>query len=114
MSIDTAYVAIVSMDVEPDKEDLFNEVYDEHAAFLLEVPGVRAVTRLKGEPFKISIGGETKDMPAPSPIYTAVYEIDDPSVMQTAAWTDAVEKGRWASEIRPFTRNRAHAMYKKL
>ena len=114
MSIDTHYVAIASIDVAPEKEDLFNEIYDEHAAFLLDVPGVRSVTRMKGQPFKISIGGETKTMPAPDPVYTAIYELDDPAVMETEAWTEAVEKGRWAQEIRPFTRGRTHAMYKKL
>ena len=40
MPIGTRYVFIASMDVDPDKEDLFNEVYDtEHVPYLLEVPG---------------------------------------------------------------------------
>ena len=35
------YVFVVAMDVDPEKEDLFNEVYDnEHIPFLLEIPGV--------------------------------------------------------------------------
>ncbi len=113
MPISTAYALFASMDVDADKEDLFNEVYEEHAAFLLEVPGVRSVTRIKGEPFKIAIAGETKTVPAPDPVYTAIYELDDPGVTETAAWAEAVEKGRWASEVRPFTRNRKHAMYRK-
>ncbi len=46
------YLFIVSMDVAPEHEALFNEVYDtEHIPSLLEVPGVRHVYRLKGEPF---------------------------------------------------------------
>ncbi len=114
MPIATPYVLIASMDVAADKEDLFNEVYDEHAAFLLEVPGVRSITRMKGQPFDIAIAGEIKSMPAPNPVYTAIYELDNPSVMQTAEWAAAVEKGRWPEEIRPFTRGRAHSMFKKL
>ena len=50
---------VASMDVDPDKEALFNEVYDtEHVPNLLKVPGVHAVARMEGEPFAISIGGE--------------------------------------------------------
>ena len=82
------------MDVPAEKEDLFNEIYDEHVRFLLEVPGVRSGTRMKGEPFEISIAGEIKSMPAPDPVYTAIYELDTPEVMQTAEWAEAVEKGR--------------------
>jgi len=114
MPIETTYAAIASMDVPVEKEDLFNEIYDEHVTFLLEVPGVRSVTRMKGEPFEISIAGEIKSMPAPDPVYTAIYELDTPEVMQTAEWAEAVEKGRWAAEIRPFTRGRTHSMYRKL
>jgi MFS family permease len=40
------------MDVDADKEALFNEVYDtEHIPNLLKVPGVHGVTRMAGEPF---------------------------------------------------------------
>ena len=48
MPIETTYAAIASMDVPVENEDLFNEIYDEHVTFLLEVPGVRAATRMKG------------------------------------------------------------------
>jgi hypothetical protein len=49
------------MDVDPDKEALFNEVYDtEHVPFLSKVPGVHGVSRVQGEPFTIALGGEMK------------------------------------------------------
>lgn len=115
MPIGTRYVFMASMDVAPEKEALFNEVYDaEHIPNLLAVPGVRAVTRVKGEPFALSIGGERKEMPATSPRYTAIYEIDGPEVLASEAWTQAVEAGRWPSEVRPFTTNRRHALAKVL
>src|SRR5215218_7532981 len=48
MPIESKYVFIASMDVDADKEEIFNEVYDnEHVPNLLQVPGVHAVTRLK-------------------------------------------------------------------
>jgi hypothetical protein len=99
------------MDVAPEKEDLFNEVYDrEHIPNLLEVPGVLAVTRAKSEAFALSIGGERKEMPAAIPRYTAIYEVESPAVLASAAWAQAVEAGRWAGEVRPFTSNRRHAL----
>jgi hypothetical protein len=113
MTIATKYLFVAAMDVDAAKEDLFNEVYDqEHVPELLKVPGVRGVTRLKGEPFAFTLGGATKDMPAPSPVYSAIYEIDSPAVLTSAAWAAASEKGRWAAEVRPYTRNRSHAVYK--
>ncbi len=115
MPFSTSYVFMVSMDVDADKEDLFNEVYDtEHIPYLLGVPGVRSVSRLKGQPFSVSIAGDIKNMPAPSPVYTAVYELDSPDVLTSTAWAEAVEKGRWSGEVRPYTHNRSHAIYEKM
>src|ERR1700726_5328118 len=75
VSISTRYVFLASMDVTPEAEHLFNEVYDtEHVPNLLQVPGVRSVTRMKGEPARFAIAGGVRELPAPSPIYTAIYE----------------------------------------
>ena len=47
MTVQTKYLFLASMDVAPEKEALFNEVYDEeHVPNLLKVPGVISVTRL--------------------------------------------------------------------
>jgi hypothetical protein len=113
MPIASKYLFVVSMDVDPDKEALFNEVYDnEHVPTLLKVPGVRAVARLAGEPFAVSIGGEERRVAHEGPRYTALYEIDGPQVLTSREWAKAVELGRWPGEVRPFTRNRRHALYK--
>jgi hypothetical protein len=113
MPISAKYLFVVSMDVDPNKEALFNEVYDtEHIPNLLKVPGVRAVTRMAGEPFAVSIGGAEKKVAHNGPRYSAVYEIDGPQVLTSPAWAKAVEDGRWPGEVRPFTHNRRHALYK--
>lgn len=105
------YVFQVRMDVEPDKEDLFNEVYDtEHVPYLLEVPGVVSVTRTRSVPFKLAIAGEVKDIPAASPRYTALYFLESPDVLSSSAWGEAVERGRWAPEVRQHTSNRSHSL----
>ena len=113
MPTKTRYVFIASMDVDAGKEDIFNEVYDaEHIPNLLQVPGVHAVTRLKGEPFVLSIGGAEKEIAHDGPTYSAIYDIDGPHVLVSPEWAKAVEAGRWPSHVRPYTRNRRHALYK--
>ena len=113
MPIKAKYLFVASMDVDPDKEALFHEVYDtEHVPLLLKVPGVHAVSRVEGEPFVIAIGGEEKHVPPPVPRHSAIYEIDGPHVLKSAEWIKAAEAGRWPAEVRPFTRNRKHALYK--
>lgn len=113
MPFKTAYVFVVSMDVEPGKESLFNEIYDtEHIPLLLKVPGVRAASRMRGEDFAIMLGGERVEKKHEAALYTAIYEIDDPSVLLSREWAEAVEQGRWPGEVRPYTKNRSHAIYK--
>ncbi len=106
------YVLTVSMDVEPDKEALFNEVYDtEHVPELMKVPGLLAVTRTTLVPLKMSIGGELKTIVAEGePKYSALYELESAEVLTSPAWAAAVEKGRWPAQVRPYTRNRRHTL----
>src|SRR5205823_12180672 len=73
--------------------------------------GVYAVTRIKGEPFAVSIGGVEQQVTHTGPRYSALYEIEGPHVLVSAAWAQAVEMGRWPSQVRPYTRNRQHALY---
>lgn len=115
MTINSKYIFVASMDVDPDKEALFNEVYDtEHIPNLLKVPGVHAATRIKGEAFELSIGGGTRTIIHEGARYSAVYEIDGPHVLVSTDWAKAGEAGRWPSQVRPYTRNRRHALYKVL
>jgi hypothetical protein len=112
MPFATKYLFIVSMDVAPEKEALFNEVYDqEHVPNLLAVPGVRAVSRLRTEPASFVIAGQTRHLTGEGlPRYVAIYEIDSPDVISSEAWAKAGEVGRWPTEVRPFTSNRSHVV----
>ena len=114
MPIATKYLFMVSMDVTKEKEALFNEVYDtEHVPLLMKVPGVRAVTRMKTEPAAFVLAGERKVLDGGSePNYVAIYELDSPDVLLSKEWAAAAEKGRWPSEVRPFTSNRRHIVRK--
>ena len=108
------YLLIASMDVEPEKEDLFNEVYDtEHIPCILKVPGVISVERYKSQSMKMHFGGKLQAMDVSAePMYTAIYEIDGPEVLTTEEWGAAVEAGRWPDEVRPYTSNRQFALRK--
>ena len=114
MPIGTKYLFIVSMDVTKEKEALFNEVYDtEHVPLLLKVPGVKSVTRMKTESAAFVLAGERKLLDGGSePTYVAIYEIDSPDVLLSKEWAEAAEKGRWPSEVRPYTSNRRHIVRK--
>lgn len=113
MPIKSKYLFVVSMDVDPEKEALFNEVYDtEHVPILVKVPGVHAVSRMQGEPFTLSLGGQERQIAHEGPRYSALYEIDGPHVLVSPEWATAVELGRWPTHVRPFTHNRRHALYR--
>jgi hypothetical protein len=108
------YIFIASMDVDADKEALFNEVYDtEHVPNLLKVPGVFSVKRYIKAPFEVVIGGERKMIAAEDePRHSAIYEIESPAVLVSDAWAKAVDAGRWPTQVRPYTHNRRHVLRK--
>jgi hypothetical protein len=109
------YLLIASMDVDPEHEGVFNEVYDrEHIPHLLQVPGVNAVVRYERQQLEMSLGGVARRMPSADPRYHAVYEIEGPEVLVSRPWADAVDRGRWPTEVRPFTTNRKHLLMKWL
>lgn len=112
MSNQTSYLMIASMDVEPEYEELFNEVYDtEHVPFLSQVPGVISVRRYQREELTMNIGGKRQTIHLENePKHMAIYEIESPEVLTSAAWNEAVEKGRWPTEVRPHTKNRRHVL----
>ncbi|MQF68804.1 hypothetical protein FIM12_00500 [SAR202 cluster bacterium AD-804-J14_MRT_500m] len=95
-------VYVVRMDVEPEHEDVFNDLYNnEHIPALLKVPGVRAATR-----YKTDETGEPK--------YLALYEVDDPEVPSSPAFRDAANSGEWPTKVRPYCKNRSRVVYKQI
>ncbi|HTT38584.1 MAG TPA: hypothetical protein VMH32_13050 [Burkholderiales bacterium] len=110
------YIFTASMDVDPDKEDVFNEVYDaEHVPLLLKVPGVLSAVRTKTEPLTLRISGEKRALEAEGePRYSAIYELESAEVLVSDAWAKAVDQGRWPTEVRPYIRNRRLVLRKIL
>ena len=114
MPITGKWIFTAAMDVDPDKEALFNEVYDrEHIPLISKVPGVISVRRLKLDTLRITMGGETRTIePHGAPRYSAIYELESPDVLLSPAFARAVDEGRWPTHVRPFTRNRQHTLYR--
>jgi hypothetical protein len=116
MAFETRYLFTASMDVTPDKEALFHEVYDqEHVPMLKEVPGVISVARFKVEELTMIIGGEKKTIVVENqPRFSAMYEIESPEVLVSDAWAKSVDRGRWPGQVRPYTSNRKHVLYRRI
>ena len=112
MAQTSKYLFIASMDVDPDKEDLFNEVYDaEHCPAVAKVAGVGPIARFEKQSFTVVIGGESRTVVVESePKYHAMYELESPEVLTSPGWMEAVELGRWPGQVRPHTRNRRHTL----
>ena len=116
MAKESNYLFFASMDVNPDKDDLFHEVYNtEHVPLLQTVPGVLSVARFQKEEFTLIIGGESRTVNVESePRYTAMYKIESPEVLKSIAWGEAVDSGRWPDQVRPYTSNRRHVLMKRI
>lgn len=108
---------VVQMDIAPEQAGLFNKVYDEeHIPLLMKVPGVVSVERLRREDTAtMALGGGLRDFSFPDePVFTAVYELKNAEVVQSAAWAQAVDAGSWATTVRPYTSNRRHTLHRVL
>jgi hypothetical protein len=112
MPIRSRYLFTAAMDVDPAREALFHEVYDqEHIPLLRKVPGVISVARFRLEPLTMVIGGERKTIVVDGePRYSALYELESPEVLVSDAWARAVDQGRWPGQVRPHTKNRRHTL----
>lgn len=106
------YLFIASMDVEPQRESLFHEVYNtEHCPLLSKVPGVVSVSRFEVQPLKMIIGGETRTIVFENePKHHALYELESPEVLTSQPWAESVDSGRWPDQVRPYTNNRRHVL----
>ena len=116
MPIQTRYLFTAAMDVEPAKDALFNEVYDgEHVPLILKVPGVIAAARFKKQELTMILGGERKTIVVEhEPAYNALYELESPEVLTSEGWAKAVDQGRWPGQVRPYTTNRRHILYRRI
>jgi hypothetical protein len=106
------YLFVASMDVEPEREARFNEVYNtEHCPLLSQVPGVISVSRFETQELTMIIGGETRTIVIENePKHHALYELESPDVLTSSEWGKAVDQGRWPEQVRPYTFHRRHTL----
>ena len=96
---DARGVILVSMDIDPEREDEFNDWYNtEHMPHFRRVPGVIAARRFR------ALRG--------SPTYVALYHVADTHVYATPAWMAANETP-WILRMRRYQRNRTYLMFRK-
>jgi hypothetical protein len=102
LTYQTPYVFWVFMDVEPHRENLFNELYDtEHVPLLLKLPGCVNVAR-----YRTDAAGE--------PRYLAAYEVDRTDLPMSKLWNDTSDVGRWKPEVRPYTYNKHYIVGERI
>ena len=93
------YIFTVSMDVDADKEAIFNEVYDtEHIPHFNRLAGVIAARR-----FRATSG---------DPRYVALYHVENTDIYATPGWIAANETP-WILRMRRFQRDRTYFMFRE-
>jgi hypothetical protein len=79
---------LVMMDIDPAHEDDFNRWYDEeHVPERTSCPGFRTGRRF------VSVEG--------GPKYLAIYELDDPDVLDSEAYKAMVPPTEWQARLQP-------------
>lgn len=76
---------------------------------ILGFPGPLAPTHVRDQHRR----GRTGGVPHDGPRHSALHEIDSSHVLVSREWAKAVEAGRWSREVRPFTCNRRHTLYRQ-
>ncbi len=90
----TPYVFWVMMDVEPHREALFNDLYDnEHLPLLLKLDGCVNAVR-----YRTATQGE--------PRYLCAYEVTRADLPMSKLWNETSDIGRWKPDVRPYTYNK--------
>lgn len=98
----TPYVFWVMMDIEPHREALFNDLYDnEHLPLLLKLPGCVNAVR-----YRTATAGE--------PRYLCAYEVDRTDLPMSKLWNDTSDIGRWKPEVRPYTYNKRYIVGERI
>lgn len=110
MKPESKYIWTVAMDVAPEKEDLFNELYEsEHIPNLLNVPGIEKATRYR------VVRGTDGSTSTSFQKYFTTYEMQNKEVWGSPEFIKyARHAGSWPQLVRPYTSNRRHILYEKI
>lgn len=93
------HLLVVMVNVDPEVEEEFNEWYNtEHIPALMKVQGA-----ISGERY-VSEDGPLK--------YMAIYEVENPNVVESAAWKKAGDT-EWTRKMRPHLKDVTRIVYEK-
>lgn len=96
-SRDAPFFYLVTFEIAPEDESLFNEIYDtEHVPNILRVDGVLGCMR-----FRDAAPNDSGWL-----VYSTLYLLARPDLPETPAWKAASDTGRWAPVIRPRLKSR--------
>ena len=97
MTSKAPYCYLVTFEIAPEDEALFNEIYDtEHIPNILKVDGVLQVIRFR------DAGPSAQGWL----VYSALYLIARADLPTTPEWRAKSDIGRWAPVIRPRVKSR--------
>lgn len=91
------YFLMMTFEISPDQEELFNDIYDtEHAPYILAVDGVHSCTRFC----------DVQLSPAGWLVYSTLYQFCESGLPDSPEWKAASDRGRWKEMIRPHVKSR--------
>ena len=95
------YFYMVTFEIAPEDEALFNEIYDtEHIPNLMQVDGVLGIVRFK----------DAENTAAGWIQYSALYLLAEPDLPTSSQWRAKSDIGRWAPMIRPRVKSRSQRL----
>jgi len=103
-ALQTRYLFSAAMNVQADKDRIFNEVYDQSTWPSLLKVRVSSRSPLQSEPVTMMIGVSADHRDRGEPTYNALYEIESPAVLTSDAWAKLSRKDDWPSQSGPTPR----------
>jgi hypothetical protein len=92
---------LVMIDIDPQYEDEFNQWYtEEHFPERQQCPGFLSARRF------VSVEGEPK--------YLAIYDLEDPAVLQTEAYRRIQPPSEWTKKLSPHFSTMVRNVYREI
>ncbi len=104
------YIFLAEMGAGGNRREEFERSYEDHLEKLSAVDGVRVAARAWPDTGAVVIDGETHPLRGQDQPHVAFYAIDDPAVLVSDQWRDAVDAGTWAARTRGGTEGRRHQL----
>jgi hypothetical protein len=105
-----SYIFLAEMGAGSNRREEFERSYEDHLEQLSAVSGVRIAARAWPDMGAVVIDGETHTLGGLDQRHLALYAIEDPAVLVSDQWRNAVDAGAWATRTRGGTEERRHQL----